>query len=261
VESDTPEVSTAPFYWKGGPAGCLLLHGLTGTPYEMRFLGERLHAAGYTVHAVRLAGHGTRVEELEQTGSAQWYRSVERGLDRLRNDCRWVVVAGLSLGSLLALRLAHRRAEHLSAVVVLATALALWSEWPARLAGPVRLAWRFLPRAWRFRPKNGSDIADVTARQVHPGYRFMPLRSVAELVALQDELKPALAEIRLPVLALHGRNDHTTPLEKNLPLLRRELADLRRAVILEQSCHVISVDRERERVAGEVLEFLREVGL
>src|SRR5439155_483073 len=43
------------------PLGCLLVHGFTGTPEEMRPLGEALAARGFPVHAVRLAGLAERV--------------------------------------------------------------------------------------------------------------------------------------------------------------------------------------------------------
>ena len=36
-----------PFYFPGGPVGCVLVHGFTGTPFEMRGLGEFLNARGY----------------------------------------------------------------------------------------------------------------------------------------------------------------------------------------------------------------------
>jgi len=119
------ETPTDPFLWRASDLGCLLVHGFTGTPYEMRFLGERLYAAGYTVSAVRLAGHATRVEDLERCRWRDWYGSVERGLDDLAAHCSVVVAIGLSLGSLLTLRLAHAHRERIRAIVLLATALRL----------------------------------------------------------------------------------------------------------------------------------------
>ena len=56
----TPDIR--PFFFAGGDVGCLLVHGFTGTPHEMRFLGERLAAQGYTVSGVCLAGHATSVK-------------------------------------------------------------------------------------------------------------------------------------------------------------------------------------------------------
>jgi pimeloyl-ACP methyl ester carboxylesterase len=80
---------------------------------------------------------------------------------------------------------------------------------------------------------------------------------VIELIELQREVRRLLPEIRQPVLALHGERDHTTPIG-NLEALRA-LPGLVRSVTLPESCHVVSVDFERERVAAEVLAFVREI--
>src|SRR5262245_53840522 len=114
---------TEPFDWRAGRRGCLLVHGLAGTPYEMRGLGERLHAAGYTVRGVCLPGHGSSIAELARCRWQDWADALERELDGLRVDCDPVAVAGLSLGSLLALQLAHRRPGDVAALILLSTPL------------------------------------------------------------------------------------------------------------------------------------------
>ena len=48
-----------PVYNAGGESACLLLHGFTSSPYEMRLLGEYLGREGYTVSIPLLPGHGT----------------------------------------------------------------------------------------------------------------------------------------------------------------------------------------------------------
>ena len=40
-------------------AAVLLLHGMSDSPYSLRHLGERLHAAGANVLGLRMPGHGT----------------------------------------------------------------------------------------------------------------------------------------------------------------------------------------------------------
>ena len=43
------------FYLQGSEEkGVLLVHGLTGTPSEMRFIGKQLHKMGFTVYAPTL---------------------------------------------------------------------------------------------------------------------------------------------------------------------------------------------------------------
>ena len=75
----------ATFKISGGKTGVLLLHGLGGTPAEMRFVAMGLARQGYTVHCPQLAGNGNRAES---NGSSwqDWYNSAVEALDELRQD-------------------------------------------------------------------------------------------------------------------------------------------------------------------------------
>ena len=53
-----------PFFLPGGSTGVLLIHGFTGLPAELVMMGRYLQQRGCTVLGVRLAGHGTTVEEI-----------------------------------------------------------------------------------------------------------------------------------------------------------------------------------------------------
>ncbi len=44
-----------PFMHRGGPTGCLLIHGFTASPQEMRGLGEHLASPGHTAVGIRSA--------------------------------------------------------------------------------------------------------------------------------------------------------------------------------------------------------------
>ena len=50
-------IENVAFEFAGGRIGVLLIHGLTGTPNEMRSVAAGLQRAGFTVAAVQLAGH------------------------------------------------------------------------------------------------------------------------------------------------------------------------------------------------------------
>src|SRR5881227_239502 len=97
------------YLWPGGRSGVLLVHGLTGTPTEMRFVARGLHQAGFTVQAVQLAGHCGSAQDLIATGWRDWYRSVEMAALELREEVDHLFVAGLSMGAVLALKLAIER--------------------------------------------------------------------------------------------------------------------------------------------------------
>ena len=46
------------YFFKNGKKGVLLIHGYTGSPAELKPLGEYMRDKGYSVFGVRLPGHG-----------------------------------------------------------------------------------------------------------------------------------------------------------------------------------------------------------
>lgn len=255
-----PETSqTEAVTFVGGPEGAVLIHGFTGSPWEMRPLGAWLHRQGRTTHVVRLAGHGTTPEEMETTTAEDWYGSARAGLDLLEQHSRDNVVIGQSMGALLALRLAAEEPERVQKVVLLAPALVTSMTWLPWVTPLIPLTVSASGGRLRFLPKGESDVADDETRALIPSYRTTPLRSVAELVRLQRAVRPMLAQLRQPVLVIHARQDHTCPLE-NVSILQRELPGQVRTVVLPDSYHVISVDKERQVVAQAIGAFLQNGG-
>jgi carboxylesterase len=101
-----------PFFFPGsgqnGKTGCLVQHGFTGTPKEVRWLGEYLNRQGYTVCGMRLAGHATQPEDMIRSRYPDWLASVEDGYNLLRSSCDQVFLLGLSMGGILSLISATR---------------------------------------------------------------------------------------------------------------------------------------------------------
>jgi alpha-beta hydrolase superfamily lysophospholipase len=62
----------------------LLLHGLTDSPYSMRAIAERLHAAGCYVLAPRLPGHGAVPGGLTEASWPDWHAVVHLGVRHVR---------------------------------------------------------------------------------------------------------------------------------------------------------------------------------
>ena len=97
-----------PFFFPGGPIGCLLVHGFTGTPKEMRWMGEYLAEKGYSVLGVRLAGHATHPADLLRLRWQDWLASVEDGWNLLRGVTPDIFMVGLSMGGILSLLFASQ---------------------------------------------------------------------------------------------------------------------------------------------------------
>src|SRR6478752_1325815 len=105
----TSHKDSEPFSLGSGDLGVLVVHGFTGSPFEMRLLGEDLAARGFAVEGVRLAGHAATTRDLAASTWHDWYRSADEALNRLRARVgkKRVAVAGLSMGGLLTLELAR----------------------------------------------------------------------------------------------------------------------------------------------------------
>jgi carboxylesterase len=260
VDGESPSrarVDTSEFFFDGSGLSALLIHGLTGTPYEMRYLGERLAGAGIRVRGVRLAGHASAPEDLGRVTHENWYESVVRGLEELRANGDPIIVVGLSCGAVLAARLAEDQPEAVAGLVMLAPAFFLpWRQTVAlklvSLLGP-------LTKILYLHNDRGSDIHDQSAALVHPTCKLMPLSAPIELLKLSAIVRAPLPRIRQPSLIMHSINDHTCPPKKNVDYLMERLGTAqKRAVILDQSFHVITVDSDKDRIVSEVLGFANQ---
>src|SRR5687768_128573 len=95
--------TTEPFFFPGNEIGCLLVHGFTGGPKELRWMGEYLNKQGFTVLGVRLAGHATRPEDMIRTNHTDWLASLEDGFQLLSGTAKHIYLMGLSMGGVLSL--------------------------------------------------------------------------------------------------------------------------------------------------------------
>ena len=245
------------------PLGCLLIHGLTGTPSEMMPVAEAL-AGRYPLWVARVAGHATTVDDLASSSWHDWYASVLAGADALLATTPRIVVVGLSMGALLGIRIAVERPSAVGGLALLSPAFALqralvrWLRTPLRVLGaadslfaPLRSL--LAPIAF---PKDGSDIADAAVRATHPGYRQIPLRALLNLLALQRAAWLSAAAIAQPTLVIHARQDHTCPVDATRAYYEALTTPHKRMVLLDKSFHVVTVDRERVRVVEETTRFI-----
>ena len=244
------------FFFPGDSVSALLIHGLTGTPYEMRYVGEQLAARGVRVRGVRLAGHADTPEALGAAAYDNWYESVVNGLEELRHYGEPIVVVGLSMGAVLSARLAADQGESISGLVMLAPAFFLPVSTTLVLKSLRGVLGSLIDSIYLYNPRD-SDIHDAAARSVHPSVHLMPLSAPLKLLDLSTLVRPMLPKITQPALVIHARRDHTCPMRRNLTYVMRHLGSVeKRAIELGESYHVITVDSEKDFVAGEVTEFV-----
>lgn len=254
---------------EGGPVGILLIHGLGGTPIEMRNVAQSLAAAGHTVLACQLAGHGGTEDELAAATYEDWYASAESALAVLESCCTTVLVGGLSMGALLAAMLAARTGDRVAGVVMLAPTLRYdgWSiPWysfllPLLIKTPIGRRYRFIEaEPYGLKDERMRAIVARAMRQGAPeaGLLGTPSQALRELWRLVAALKPRLPDIRQRTLLVHAREDDVASLSNSL-YLQRHLGGLVDALILDDSYHLVTLDRQRTEVTDRVVAFTRAV--
>ncbi len=243
----------APFYFPGGRIGCLLIHGFTGTPKEMLWLGEQLAAQGHSVLGLRLFGHATRPQDLFRARWQDWVADVDAGFHILHAACDRIVVMGLSMGGMLALMAGARLP--VAGIVAMSTPYRLRQERFSRLR-PFMPAFSLVVP---FIGKGKPDWRDTAAARDHLDYPAYPLRAVAQLFDLLDEMRRCLPSIRAPVLLVNSRLDETvTPDQAEAIATRLGTASVERLMI-DGSGHVVTRDAAREQVFQAAAAFVLRV--
>jgi carboxylesterase len=230
----------------------LAFHGFTGTPQEVALVVDVARELGLGAEAPLLPGHGQRVSDLAPLRFADWLAAAEQHYARLAADGP-VVVAGLSMGSLLAFHLAANHAQTTAGVIALANAMWLKSPWPAwglKLVDRLRF-----PDFWM--PKSAPDLGDREERALHLTYNAQPVRAAVSLLRAGESLSQELHRVKAPTLLLHGALDAVAPVSNAWRVSVRLGAIQKRTVIFERSHHILTRDVEREAVRREITAFLR----
>ncbi len=237
-----------PFFFTGGRTGCLLVHGFTASPQEMRGLGEHLAQQGHTVLGVRLFAHGTGVRDMLRARWTDWYASVEDGYWMLRGSTDRVVVVGLSLGGVLSLLLAAR--QPVAGVVALSTPHT--EKRDARFVAARLLRW-----FTRYYPKGPPDWRDPEAGRSRVAYDVYPLAALAEVSRAMAAMRAALPRVGCPALLLHSLEDDFVPPENSRRILQELGSRAKNLILFEDSNHILTLDRARQQVGQRVAEFVR----
>ena len=247
-----------PFFFMGKGAnakiGCLVTHGFTGTPKEMRWLGEYLNQQGYTVCGIRLNGHATKPEDMLRSRWQDWLLSVEDGYNLLRSCTDQVFLLGLSMGGILSLTAAGRLPVR--GVVAMSTPDRLPDNSLLRFIGLISLFMPYMPKS-----KGAPDKGwfDKEAFKQHVSYPQNPVRSAGELNKLMGVMRDSLPQVKVPVLLIHSRDDDYV-IRDSMEKIHAALGSNDKQMLwVEGGGHVITEEPTRETVFKAAGDFVKRV--
>lgn len=188
---------------QGATTAALLVHGFTGTPWEMRPLAEFLADAGIASLSVRLPGHGTTPEDLAGRRWQEWLDSVERGYRVLNEEFTSVFGMGMSTGCLLLLALAA--SERFNGLVLFSPYL--------------RIRHKLAPHAGWVRWLRPYYLKQLREEFQIRYYDRKPVAGIHQINLLIKSLRRRLADISCPVMAFNSEDDRTVDAMSSFELM------------------------------------------
>jgi carboxylesterase len=263
------------FYDKAGEDAVLLIHGLTGTPAEMKPIAKRLVKQGFSVMCPALAGHCGTVTDLKKSKWQDWYGTIERSFEVLKaGGHRRVYVAGLSMGALMALILAAEKGGRVDGIGLLSTTF-FYDGWnmprlrrklflPIALHSPLKyfLSWEETPpygiKCERTRALVHAVLENRDAQASEKvGIFRTPGVTVHESVRLIKAAKKILPKVQSPALIVHSTEDDMASV-KNAHFVAQRISSKKvETFFVDDTYHVLTLDKRRDDVARRMAEFFK----
>ena len=238
-----------PFFIEGNHIGCVLIHGLSSSPSEMRFLGNFLSEKGYSIAAPLLPGHGTKPEDMMKYGWWDWYYEIETAFNRLvKRNCKKIYLVGLSMGSLIAL---HGAAQKLPIAGVVAMAPPIHLEPKTIYAAPII-------KYFKKSVKKEEIVKSVDGIQ-RIAYNEHVIHGVHEFLKLRSKVKESLADIKKPALIVHSKDDRLCLPSSAQYVHDRLGSSLKVLKWLARSGHIITMGPEREEMFAQMDHFIQQL--
>ncbi|KAF2390430.1 MULTISPECIES: alpha/beta hydrolase [Pseudomonas] len=261
---------SAGFVLGSGEVAVLLIHGLTGTPTELRRVAMGLAKAGHTVYVPTLAGHCGGNADLQATGWRDWYESARNTFVGVRRKHEHVFVGGLSMGAVLSMYLAAEHPGQIEGLLLYSTTLRYdgWSINKLAFLTPLLMRIPFGVHLCSFEEKPPYGIKNerlraIVERQMKEGESSaaglltMEGVTVRELHRLNAVVKKCMPSITTQALVLHSIEDDITS-RWNADYVERKLGGPVVKVLLDDCYHMITVDLQYRRVIELSVDFIQQ---
>jgi len=233
-----------------------MLHGFTGNPYNFYFMKRYFEKEGYEVWTPLLLGHENE-DEFNKYIAIEWYEDIKKRIYQKVSKEKYdkVFLIGLSMGGAFALRLSVE-IEIFEAMVLLATPVALKFKNQLLLS---LLGFDVLNKLRPVIKKKESDISKELQREINKNMGFITIRSVFGLSYFLKENKKFLSSVKIPVLIIHSRKDHTIPYKQSRKIYRKISSKTKKLILLRKSYHIIPLDVEKDYVFEIINDFFSRI--
>ncbi len=234
-----------------GSNGVLLLHGFGDTPQTLARLARRLRKSGYSVLAPLMPGHGRSPESFAKSRADEWIAAANDAYIGMHGRHDSVSVVGLSMGGALAVLLASEQRE-IPALVLISPYVGM----PRLLRVAAATHWLWGRLAGEVNGRNPRSIRDPIEREKNLAYGTVTGRELHELSRIVRLARKSLRNVHAPTLIIQSREDPRLSPAVAEFALKTLGSEEKRLIWTEGAGHIITVDYGRERIFGEVEQWL-----
>lgn len=234
----------------------MIVHGYAEHSGRYNHVARRLVAeAGATVYAEDHIGHGRSVGDRALITDFEHVvddlRTLE-AISRTEHPGTPLIVAGHSMGGLLAARFAERHPELVAGLVFLGAVIGDW-DWARRaLEDPELMATPSDPAGMSRDPETVRQYAEDPL--VYHGLYKRPLLE-AEVDAL-DRFNDQIGRLTMPVLFMHGTEDPFVPWQTSLDAVLRMPGEEATIRLFKGARHELVNETNRDEVIDELVRFV-----
>ena len=250
-----------------GKKAVLLLHGMTGSPFEMKQYGKNIHKAGFDVFCPCLPGHGKDIQNVKKIKWQDWFNFAEEKYKELKQSYSEVYLGGICMGAVLALAIAESHKD-VSGIIAISTTFFLdgWTiPWysflfPFGLHTVLRFYYSF-PESDPYGIKNEIVRRKISSlmKENTVVLNYIPMTCVYELLKMSRHVRKAINLIKQPVLVIHSNRDDLTSLKSADFVYKNISSEVKDYVIFKNSYHLITMDNDKDLAVQNSIEFLNSL--
>ncbi len=249
---DLSKYNTAPFeYQCKSNIAVLVIHGLSASCQQMFYINQALKENNYNVICHNLAGHGTKLEDLNSIKYFDWISQIENLFRDLRNKYEYVFIVGLSLGGLLSLYLATQN-NNIDGIVIINTAVKFYGLSSSIYITPFFryiLKYSANPRIFI---KDPNSVDKFT-------YPFTSVSASAECLKLARLVKKNLNKCIVPAYIFKSIDDKFLRGDNGKNLYDSISSKKKYLKYLYNSSHDAVLDYDKDIIVEEILKFFKEI--
>ncbi|NHJ41073.1 MAG: alpha/beta hydrolase [Asgard group archaeon] len=238
-----------PFFFERGKVGCLLCHGYTGTPNEMKGIGTYLADNDITVLGPLLPGHGTVVKEMKKTTMDDYFNEYNNAYKKLKNYCDEIFICGHSLGGVLSLKFASENKIH--GIISMAAPIKF-----KRLEGFFLATIGPLLKNITIK-KSRKELIEQKHYKIicYDRYPVGPAISIRKTI---HKTRKKLSNIKSPILIIQGQLDSKWIVDSSRIIFKEVKSENKNIIILQKTSHVLTLGPEKKKIHNFILEFIQK---